>query len=158
MTGPIRHVVFDCVVFAQALINPDGPSGICVEHAMKGHIRLFVSDYVVEEIRQLDGKLPAKYGVTSQQINDLADQVILFGTFVMDVPSVYVHTIDPDDSHYVDLAVATQSTFIVTRDRHLLNLVDLTRPESAEFTRRFPNIAIVAPDSFVRKIQEQHAE
>jgi putative PIN family toxin of toxin-antitoxin system len=146
MTPRLHHVVYDCVIFAQALVSPDGPSGECVNRAREGAVRLFVSDYVVREIRDLDGKIPAKYGVTSQQVNDLADEVSLFGVFVSNIPSVYLHPRDPDDSHYVDLAVATDSKLIVSRDRHLLNLMDDKRPEAQDFRRRFPRIAVLTPD------------
>ena len=50
MTRPPRHVVYDCVVFAQALISPDGPAGECVNLAREGKVRLFVSEYLVTEM------------------------------------------------------------------------------------------------------------
>jgi putative PIN family toxin of toxin-antitoxin system len=155
MTHAIHHVVYDCVVFAQALISPGGPSGECVNRARRGDVQLFVSEYLVNEIRELDRKIPAKYGVTSQQVNDLADQIILFGTFISIVPSVYQHPHDADDSHYVDLAVATDSTLIVSRDRHLLNLMDLNRLEAKDFQRRFPGLTVLTPEDFVRQLRAE---
>ena len=155
MTRRPRHVVYDCVVFAQALISPGGPAGECVNLAREGKVRLFVSEYLVTEIRELDGKIPAKYGVTHQQVNELADQVILFGTFFSEVPSVYRHPHDPDDSHYVDLAVATNSALIVSRDRHLLNLMDDLRPEARDFKSRFPSLSVLAPEVFVQQLRAE---
>ena len=116
-------------------------------------MRLFVSEYVVREIGELDGKIPAKYGVTQAQVNDLADQVSLFGVFVSEVPSVYRHPHDPDDSHYIDLAVATNSKLIVSRDRHLLNLMDRKRSDAIQFKRQFPQISIITPDVFAEQLR-----
>jgi len=160
MSQPLHHVVYDCVVFAQALISPDGPSGECVNRAREGKVRLFVSAYVVQEIRELDGKIPAKYGVTSAQVNDLADEVSLFAILVSAVPSVYRHPHDPDDSHYVDLAVATDSKLIVSRDRHLLNLMDEKRADAKQFRRQFPRIQVLTPDTFAEQLraEEQQAK
>jgi len=151
-----HHVVFDCVVFAQALISPTGPAGECVNAARRGLVRLFVSEYLVGEIRELDRKIPAKYEVTFQQVNDLADQLILFGTFVHVVPSVYHHPYDPDDSHYVDLAIATNSSLVVSRDRHLLDLMDQSRTDGKDFFQRFPHLKVVTPDNFVRQLRAEN--
>jgi predicted nucleic acid-binding protein len=118
-------------------------------------VRLFVSEYVIDEIRALDGKIPAKYAVTQAQINELADQVSLFGIFVVSVPSVYTHSTDPADSHYVDLAAATDSSLIVSRDRHLLNLMDEKRDDAKDFRLRFPQILIVTPDVFARTLRDE---
>jgi putative PIN family toxin of toxin-antitoxin system len=155
MTRSIHHVVYDCVVFAQALINPGGPSGSCVDRARQGEVQLFVSEYTIGEIRELDRKIPSRYGVTRQQLDDLADQVILFGTFVSVVPSVYLHPHDPDDSHYVDLAIATNSTLIVSRDRHLLNLMDASRSDGKEFKDRFPDLTILTPENLIQQLLAQ---
>ncbi|HMD53414.1 MAG TPA: putative toxin-antitoxin system toxin component, PIN family [Phycisphaerae bacterium] len=155
MTHAPRRVVYDCVVFAQALINPNGPAGECVKRAQAGQISLFVSDYLVREIIELYSRIPARYGVTRRQINDLADQVSLFGTFVWPVPSVYTHPIDPDDSPYVDLAMAANARIIVSRDRHLLNLMDQAKPEGREFKRLFPTIMVVTPDAFAMQLRAE---
>ena len=71
---------------------------------------------------------PANGGLGLPKITALA----LFGAYVGDIPSVYIHPHDPDDSHYVDLAIATNSTLIVSRDRHLLNLMDDIRIDGRE--------------------------
>jgi predicted nucleic acid-binding protein len=124
-----------------------------VNRARRGEVLLFVSDYLVREIRELEQKIPARYGVTPRQVNDLADQVILFGTFISDILSVYRHPHDPDDSHYVDLAIATNSTLIVSRDRHLLNLMDESRSDGKDFKQRFPDLEIMTPENLLQKIR-----
>jgi predicted nucleic acid-binding protein len=158
MSASPHYVIYDCVVFTQALINPNGPCGECVNLARQARVRLFVSEYVINEIRELDGKIPAKYSVTSQQVNDLADQVALFGIFVPDVPTVYGFPFLPDRWHYENLAVETKSDFIVSRDRHLLNLMEPVRTDGEDFRRRFPSISILTPESFLQMLRAKERD
>src|SRR5438552_3327751 len=67
-----RKVVFDCNIFAQALLNPLGPAGACVDAAIDGRVRLFISDFVLEEIRDIPNKpTPREVGVTEQKAESL---------------------------------------------------------------------------------------
>ena len=79
-------------------------------------------------------------------------EVSTFGQIVSNVTPTYVHPIDPDDSHYIDLALAAGASLITSRDRHLLNLMDRA-PEGAEFHRRFPFLDIVTPEALLSRIQ-----
>ena len=146
-------VVFDCVVFAQALLNDRGPAAACLDLARSQLVHLVWSDYVLAEIRELPEKLPASMQITGDKVEAFIQDVATFAEIVGDVPSVYTHPLDPDDSHYVNLALAAAATLITTRDRHLLQLMDRLRPESAEFQRRFPNLEIVTPVSLLARIR-----
>ena len=74
ITAPPR-VVFDCVIFAQALISDSGPAAECLELARSGIIRLVLSDYVMTEIRELPAKLPARLMVTSDRVDAFLNDV-----------------------------------------------------------------------------------
>jgi putative PIN family toxin of toxin-antitoxin system len=148
-----EKVVFDCPVFAQALINPRGPAAACLTHVQRGRLVLFVSDYVLQEIRELPYKLRAQLGVTSDRVERLIEDLAKYAHHVGDVPPLYTHPIDPDDSHYVNLAVATKSKLIVTRDRHLLNLMDEARREAREFMERCPGLVVITPDVLVYQLR-----
>src|SRR5437870_8460082 len=117
----LEKVVFDCPIYAQALINPRGPAGVCLAHAQRGHLILFISAYVVQEIRELPFKLKPKLGVTPDRVERLIQDLGKYARPMDNVPEIYIHPIDIDDSHYVNLALATGSHLIVSRDRHLLN-------------------------------------
>ncbi|HEX4796344.1 MAG TPA: putative toxin-antitoxin system toxin component, PIN family [Humisphaera sp.] len=147
------NVVFDCNVFAQALISPRGPAAACVAHAQLGRLVLFVSDYVLQEIRELPQKLKPQLGVSPELIERFIQDIAKYARVVDDVPNVYTHPHDPDDSHYVNLAVATESQLIVSRDRHLLNLMDTARPEGKEFKKLFPALTVLTPDVFANQLR-----
>jgi putative PIN family toxin of toxin-antitoxin system len=121
---PAPRVVFDCNVFFQAMVSPTGPSGACLVRARDGRLALSVSDYVLAEIRDLpnDPVIAAKFHLSSDKaerfIASFLDRVGRCDV----VPDVYTHPYDPDDSHYVNLALATGSALVVSRDRHLRTL------------------------------------
>ena len=144
------RVVFDCNVFAQALLTPKGAARRCVDLVRGGEIILYVSDYVLDEIRELHTKLPAKAGVIAKDTDDLAQVVRGVATFIANVPEVYVHPIDADDSPYVNLAIATGARLILSADKHLLNLTSGNKPWAKEFAERFADIKVERPDQFLQ--------
>jgi putative PIN family toxin of toxin-antitoxin system len=153
--GEIRlDVVFDCNVFAQAMINPKGPGGRCVASVLAGRLRLFWSDYVLAEIRRIAVKpTPRKLGVTPELIDRFLTPLLPVVVRVAAPPSIYQHPFDPKDSHYIDLAVATNSSLIASSDKHLLNLMKLNRPEGGEFRRRFPALEVLSPWELIQRLE-----
>ena len=152
MTPTPPKVVYDCNIFVQALINVAGPAARCVQKAIDGEVLLFVSPFVLAEIREIHLKTPSKYRVTPEQTDELALAIVRYATVFTDVPEVYVHPQDPDDSAYVNLALMAGARLIVSRDRHLLMLSDLSRTEGQEFRTRFPHLEILDPVAFRREV------
>jgi putative PIN family toxin of toxin-antitoxin system len=147
MTQPIR-VVFDCTVFAQALINPKGPAGSCLTAAQGGQVRLFVSDFVIREIHELPQKLPTRLCVTPERVHALILDLAKYTEPIDKVPEVFMYQRDPDDAHYVNLADAAKATFLVSRDKDLLDLAF-----DDDFKSRFPNLRILNPPQFHRELE-----
>src|SRR5882724_219173 len=127
-----ENVVFDCTIFAQALISARGPAAACLSFAQERKLILFVSDYVLQEILELPSKIRPQFGVTTDKVRRLVNDLAKYATSAKLVPHVYNNPFDSDDSHYIDLAAATKSKLIVSRDRHLLNLMDAKRTEAKE--------------------------
>ena len=109
---------------------------------------------MLAEVREIHFKTPAKYGITAEQTDELARSVASFAIIVADVPDVYRHPYDADDSHYVNLAVKADARLIVSRDRHLLMLADATRPEGRDFQARFPALRILDPVELLREVEQ----
>jgi putative PIN family toxin of toxin-antitoxin system len=141
--------VFDCMIYAQALISPRGPAARCVEYVRQGGLLLVWSDYVLQEVRELPGKLPTKLRVTSDLVESFILDLAPHVEYVDSVGQDYVNPFDRDDSHYVNLAVAARAAFVVSRDGDLVRLMDVVRPEGMEFRRRFPDIQIVTPEELL---------
>lgn len=151
---PVR-VVFDCVVFAQALINPKGPAGACLKAAESGECILHITPFVLEEIRELPGKLAMGYGVTAERVDLLIQQAREYAVVVTEVPELFALSADPSDAAYVNLALATRSELVVSRDRHLLALMDSATPEGRDFRQRFPELRILPPVEFLCELESR---
>lgn len=149
---PAIPAVFDCIVFAQALINPKGPAGACLTAAQRGHAHVFVSNHTLRELRELPTKLPARLGVTIEQVDLLILDLSKYTEPVEDVPLDFTYDRDPDDAPYINLAVAVNARFLVTRDRDLLDLMS-----SDQFRNRFPGLQIVEPPVFLREVEAAFA-
>src|SRR5438552_5695591 len=82
MTTPHR-VVFDCVVFAQALISNTGPAAECLKRAREKRIEFFVNSQILQEIRELPLKISAKHKITFEKAEQLADEMKLSPEWLM---------------------------------------------------------------------------
>ncbi len=116
MSTPLR-VVFDCMIYTQALISSRGPAAACLELVRQGKLHLVWSDYVLQEIRELPGKLPAKLNVTPERVEAFLLDVAPHVEYVVEVPNMYENPFDIDDSHYINLAVSAKATVITSRDK-----------------------------------------
>ena len=148
------RVVFDCNTFLQALSAPAGPAGHCVRLAISGMVNLFVSTRVLEELREVTGRprVIAKLHLAADRVEEFFETIELAATLLDGFPEVFVYQRDPDDAHYVNLALAADAKLIVSRDRDLLDLMDLAKPEAAEFQKRYPTIQILDPVGFLREV------
>jgi len=118
--------------------------------ALDGQVQLFVSDAVLDELRQLPEKpFCFSEGITDAVVADFITELLPRVTYVSNVLKVFDHPIDPDDSDYVNLAIATGAGLIVSRDNHLLNLTNPGKAWSEEFRRRFPGIRVLQPPQFL---------
>jgi putative PIN family toxin of toxin-antitoxin system len=154
MSGP-RRVVFDCNVFLQALAKPLGPAGRCVSLALEGKIALFVSEKVLDEIRDVTSRpeLIAKFKLRPDRVDVLIANLPSAAVLLPQVPAVWAYERDPDDAHYVNLALAAKANLIVSRDNDLLDLMDHSRPDARQFHQQFPFLRVMNPIAFLSMVQ-----
>jgi putative PIN family toxin of toxin-antitoxin system len=155
MSGPIR-VVFDCNVFFQSLISPFGPAGACLDAVRQDKLLLFVSRQVFDELRHvcLRPAIATRFRLTEARVDAFVMAVEKLGAFVDVIPHVFDYERDPDDAHYVDLAVAANARLIVSRDNDLLALSNADDPAGADFQRRFPGLEILTPEAVLSRLKE----
>ena len=145
--------VFDCNVYAQALISGSGPAGRVVAVVLDRRMKLVMSAVVVREIRELPSKLSRRLGVTDARVDRFVRDLLEVAEVVMDVPPVFAYTRDPDDAAYVDLAIAGGAEYLVTRDKDLLDLAADT-PDGRLFAARFPTLRVVDPVVFLSRLPD----
>jgi putative PIN family toxin of toxin-antitoxin system len=131
----------------QSLLSPHGPAGTLLGFAKNHRLTLFVSRYILGELREvaLRPNVQRKYKLTPEVVERFCEDVAELAAFVEFVPHVFDFPRDPEDAHYIDLAVAAGAKLIVSRDKDLLSLRDTTSPEGRDFRARFPTIEILTP-------------
>jgi putative PIN family toxin of toxin-antitoxin system len=151
-----ERVVFDCNVYFQALISPGGPAGRLFALAAVQRVKLFISAYVFAELRELteEPKVGTKYQLTVEILDEFFEKLTTAAVFIETVPRVFEFPRDPDDAHYVDLAVAAGAKLIVSRDKDLLSLADSSTPEGRDFKTRFPDLQVLTPPQLLAVIEQ----
>ncbi len=155
MPEPRYRVVFDCNVYFQSLISTRGPSGGCMKHALEGHLSLFCSEYTIDELRSTTSNpdLRAKFPrLTDTAVASLIENIERIATFLHSIPEPFEYPRDPDDAHYVNLALAARAKYVVSRDNDLLALMDVSRFEGRDFRQRFPALEIIEPQTLLREL------
>ncbi len=136
------------MIFVQALASDKSPSFACFELARNGILDLCVSLEVLNEVRgvmtrsKLQKKLP---GLTAERTMAFLSDIASFSTFVSEVPRRFQYERDPKDECYVNLALAAQARYLVSRDTDLLDLAD-----DEGFRHRFPDLRILGPVALLR--------
>lgn len=159
MSQPLK-VVFDCNVFLQALANPSGPAGRCVELAFSGKVSLYISPQVLEEIRDVTSrsKLISKFRLRPDRVAALLDNLPKAAILVPMVPELWKYNRDPDDAHYVNLALTAHARLIVSRDKDLLDLMNAATPEARQLLSEHPDFRVLTPPQFLTAVDADPLE
>lgn len=128
-------VQFVCSVFAGS------PSRTLMELLKAGAFRLIVSEAVLAELNQTlkTSTLKSKHRMSELDIDDFCEFIRSKSeVFEPAADSSHALTHDPSDTKFLDLAIASDADFFVTKDaRHLLRL------------RRIGRTKIVTPHKFL---------
>ncbi len=156
MSEDAIHVVYDCMIFLQAASRPDRLHGT-MRLLREKRVTLCISLEVLAEVRdvlnrrEIREKFPA---LTPQAVDAFLNELLAGARLVKDVPAVFALPRDAKDEPYVNLAIAADARYLVTwNERHLTYLMRQDTPEGLDFCRRFPNLKIIDPPSFVREMQ-----
>ena len=144
------RAVFDCMVFLQGTAREQSPAGVCLKLVETGQVVLCLSSDVVEEIREVLSrpKLRKSFpSLTPQRVDAALSSLQSRALIPADVPRVYSYPRDPDDEPYVNLAIAADASYLVSRDRDLLDLMSCS-----DFRQRFPNLIVLEPVAFLHEL------
>ena len=147
--------VFDSTALLQAAANKKGPAGACLAFIDEGRVKLFLSAVTFEEIRDLLNRQAIRKAfpkLSDEKVLGFLDHLMDKGHKIDDVPNVYRFDRDPKDAPYLNLAIATQAPFIVSRDNDLLDLM-----KDDEFRKAYPWLTILAPVAFLRHVRAEVA-
>ncbi len=149
------QVVFDCMVYLQATASETSPAAAALRLVEQGKVLLFVSREVLDEIKDVLSR--EKIRKLNPRINDVSLAALLkmlgkHATLLKKVPIRFSYPRDPKDEPYLNLAIAANATFLVSRDNDLLDLMDWNQEEGRDFMKRFRSLKIVDPVTFLQKV------
>lgn len=150
--------VFDCNIYLQALISDESVAAKSFELARQDRIVLFNSDSTFAELVEVLSRpkiLALLSGAGPNRIQAFLDEVLTVSITINKYPLKYRFSRDPDDEPYINLAIAADADFIVSRDNDLLGLMTGHTDESKDFRQRFRHLKIVEPVEFLQIIREQ---
>ena len=139
--------VFDTNIFIQAILSETGPGNACAEELFAGRIIVFVHPEILAEIDDflLRTCVREKYRQVSRfRTADLVRKIRKFGTWVPSVERVFELDRDPSDALFIDLSIAKNAEFLVSRDKDLLELSG-----DENLVAKYPNLKIVDPYEFL---------
>ena len=131
------RVVVDTNVFISSLLNTKGNPRKLIDLWRFEKITLCISKDILAEYFAVLGR----FGMSEEPEGE--EQLQLFQKrynqfFLVSVPTISAITQDPADNKFVECAVAARATYIVSGDRHLLNL------------KAFKGIRILPPTEFLK--------
>ena len=115
----MQNVVFDTNIYISALHFQGSIPRKILELVDAGNFQLFISKQIIAELR---GVLRVKFKYELSKL-DLMEELILSISQVVE-PRIKIKFIkeDPDDDRILECAVEGKADFIVTGDRHLLQI------------------------------------
>jgi len=144
--------VFDCNIYVQALISDLSAAAKCFELARDNTINLFISDSTFAELVEVLSR-PKIIGLLWEcgldRIRNFLDEVLAVSITVNNCPPKFTFTRDPDDEPYINLAIAADADYIVSRDNDILDLMTTHTDEAKEFRQRFRGLKVVSPPEFL---------
>ncbi|MFO0969261.1 MAG: putative toxin-antitoxin system toxin component, PIN family [Gemmataceae bacterium] len=145
--------VFDTTTLLQAATSRNGPAAACLAFVDSGQVSLPVSALTLDEIRDVLQRPAIRKAfpkLSDENIRDFLDHLVEKGRMVDDVPAVYHFPRDPADEPYINLAICTSASYIVSRDNDLLDLMN-----DLAFRKAHPGIQILDPVAFLKVVRAE---
>lgn len=152
------RVVFDCNVLLQAAAREKSVAAKCLNLAESGLIQICVSREVLAEVEDVLNRPEIR-----AHFPDLSDEIVgaflkrlqKLSVLVRPVPKKFSYPRDKDDEPYINLAIAADAGFIISRDRDLLDLMTGHTDECKEFRQRFRPLRVIEPAGFLTILGER---
>ncbi|MDS0295336.1 putative toxin-antitoxin system toxin component, PIN family [Halogeometricum luteum] len=135
------RAVLDTNVLISSVISTGVPHEIVVK-GFEGEYEIVVSVETLTEFRRTLLKYPERFHLEEDEVQKEVETIRYFAEFVD--PDEEVHAVgdDPDDDKFLEAAIAGDVDYIVSGDKHLLNLDS------------FRSIPIVEPRTFYERLTE----
>jgi putative PIN family toxin of toxin-antitoxin system len=140
----VLRAVLDTTVLVSAFLNP-APRGAAAAllDFIGGAFDLYLSDDILGETERVlltYTRIRRRYRYADVDVEEFVQSLRQLGSSVMALPKLRVVR-DPNDDAILACAVAARADYLVTRDKDLLSM------------GRYGDIAIIAPEEFLRLVR-----
>ena len=132
-----KKIVLDTNVIISAFGWQGAPHEI-FKKCIFGRLNLILSPHLLSEIKR--ALAYPKFNFDQDEIDEFFSIVIETAEIVEPEITINLISQDPDDNRVLECAVTADSEFIISGDKHLLNL------------KEFGDIRILSPDEFLRSL------
>ena len=139
------RAVLDANVLTSALIRPQGPPGQIVSSLLEEQaFELVVSTEILAELRRCLSypRVRKHLTATDEELDLWVTALGLLADMVKGVVHIAEITADPDDDKYIAAALEGHAGFVVSGDRHLLEL------------QEYEGVRIVTPRMFLSMLRK----
>jgi putative PIN family toxin of toxin-antitoxin system len=133
----VLRVVLDTNILISAILFGGKPRQI-LENAIRGEIRLCISEPILEELKGVLQR--SKFDYSPEMIQVILTELTGVADFVNPSETINVVLEDPEDNRILECAVEAEASYIITGDFHLLKL------------RKYRNIKVVNAVAFLEKL------
>jgi putative PIN family toxin of toxin-antitoxin system len=137
------RVVLDANVIISAVISPRGSPARILRLWEGEEFELIISPPILEELERVIHypRIQEKYSLSEEYVGQFLQSVGSGATVVDPAVELSVIEKDPSDDRYLECAVASEASYIVTGDGHLLDLEE------------YGGIAILNPAEFLALVK-----
>ncbi len=126
-------ITFDTNVLLSATLWEGSVAQKLLFDLIKQDIKIYSSTKILSEYQMV---LKRDFDFSDEEIAEILETVLAFMTIVSPTLRVNVVKDDPDDNSIIECALESNSKYIITYDKHLLNIkefngIQIIKPEEA---------------------------
>lgn len=130
-------LVIDTNVVISGIFWKGPPNKILIDW-FDGKYEVFISAAILTEYDKVLKRM--KSGLTPEEIQEWIELIITHSSITAPLEQLNIIEDDPDDNKFLECAIAAEADFIISGDKHLLNLgqyKDIKVLSPAEFLNQF---------------------
>jgi putative PIN family toxin of toxin-antitoxin system len=131
-------VVLDTNILISAILFGGKPR-LILEKAIRGEIRLCLSEPILEELRGVLGR--SKFGYSPEMIQFILTELTGIADFVNPSETIDVVLEDSEDNRILECAVEAKANYVISGDSHLLKL------------SRYRNMEVLDAAAFLERLE-----
>jgi putative PIN family toxin of toxin-antitoxin system len=114
-----------------------------------------VSEPIIPEVRDVLNRAEVRRqlpGINDRIVNAFLTKLETKAILIANVSEEFHYERDPDDEIYINLAIVSNATYLVSRDKDLLDLMTTSTDIARQFRSRYPFLRIMMAAAFITAI------